>query len=896
MRKIIGSFIVAVSLLSATTSSAAPSAKASGPGQVVAGTGVGGSLRVTVLDQTEAALVIAQVSIVDATGVEHTSVVDDRGVAVFDNLTPGTYQVKATAESFRAIATPVNVRRGENRTTLRLAVATIEQTVVVQDQSAADRRDNGFTTTLTQEEIDSLPDDPDEMADELARMAGPGAQIFVDGFRGGRMPPKDQIQQIRFHTNSFSAEYHEAGMIRVEVITKPGMGGWRGGSNFGFRDESLNAKNAFADEKGPEQMRRYMVNFSGPIAKGRTGLSLSFDGNSSYDSRTIVAQSPTGAGINSLAVAPTDAMNFSARVEHLIGGSAQVRAEYSRRQNERSNLGVGDFDLPERAYATDVNTDTFRLRTTNVIGKKVFSEFRAEFNSSTNATLSSSVAPTIRVNESFTGGGAGQSGDRHARELELAQNFDFTIGRKHSLRAGVQLEAGWWDSNQRSNANGTYTFTSLDAYKAGTPATYTIRTGNPLVDYSQVKAGWFLQDDFRPSRTLQLSFGVRQEIQTQVDSRFNLAPRAAFTWNATKKTTVRGGYGIFYDWYDSNLLEQTIRVDGSHQVDVVIQNPTFPVSDGTGTRLPASVIRSANLGQPIIHQASVGLERPLTTWADFRADYMWTRGYNTLRSINVNAPIDGVRPDPTVGNISEIQSSGKRASDRATMALNMRYAPRRILGMVMYQFGSQRNYADSALSLPSNSNDPDLDWGPAAQDVRHRVFFNFNSPIGNGVRLSLGLQGSSALPYNITTGLDTNGDTVFNDRAPGVERNTGRGAAQWTANVRLNRSIGLGGPRAGGPGFPGGGMPMPPPPSGGVAAQRGPGGGGPGGGEGGGPQIMVMEGGNQKYRLDLFLNIQNAFNSVNYNAFVGNQLSSFFGRATSAGAPRRVEIGASFGF
>ena len=144
----------------------------------------------------------------------------------------------------------------------------------MQDQSAADRRDNGFTQTLTQDEIDALPDDPDEMADELARMAGPGAQIFVDGFRGGRLPPKDQIQQIRFHTNSFSAEYHEAGMVRVEVITKPGMGGWRGNTNFGFRDESLNATNAFADEKGPEQMRRYMVNFQGPIAKGKTGLSL----------------------------------------------------------------------------------------------------------------------------------------------------------------------------------------------------------------------------------------------------------------------------------------------------------------------------------------------------------------------------------------------------------------------------------------------------------------------------------------------------------------------------------------------------------------------------------------------------------------------------------------------
>src|SRR5436190_4782456 len=116
--------------------------------QVVQGGGVGSSLRVTVLDQTDAALVIAQVTIVDARGAETTASVDDRGVAVFENLNPGTYQVKASAESFRPIASPFNVRRGENKTTLRLALATIEQSIVVQDQNAADRRDNGFTTTL----------------------------------------------------------------------------------------------------------------------------------------------------------------------------------------------------------------------------------------------------------------------------------------------------------------------------------------------------------------------------------------------------------------------------------------------------------------------------------------------------------------------------------------------------------------------------------------------------------------------------------------------------------------------------------------------------------------------------------------------------------------------------
>ena len=855
--------------------------------QVVQGSGVT-MLRVTVLDQTDAALVIAQVTLTSPAGAERTAMVDARGVAEFIDLAPGTYQVRASAESFRTTSLPVNVRRGQNQTTLRLAVAAIEQSVVVQDQSAADRRDNGFTQTLTQDEIDALSDDPDEMADQLAQMAGPGAQIFVDGFRGGRLPPKDQIQQIRFNTNSFSAEYHEAGMVRVEVITKPGMGGWRGRANFGFGDESLNAKNAFAPTEEPQQNRRYNLSYQGPLVKGRTGISMSVDGTDNYDSRTIVAKPPTGE-VNSLATQTTVGMNANFRVDQLLGTGNNLHAEYSRRNNERGNQGVGDFDLPSRAYDTENNTDTFRVRNTRVLSKKVFSELKFEFINTNSTTIPLSLDPTIRVNDAFTTGGAGQSGERNSREFEIAQNFDFTIGRKHSMRAGVLFEAGWWDSTQRSNGNGTYTFTNNLAFQLGQPATYSIRVGNPLVDYSQVKGGWFIQDDFRPKKTLSVSLGARQEIQTQMNDQWNIAPRAAFTWNASKATVVRGGYGIFYDWYESNIYEQTIRVDGTHQIDVIVQNPGFPVVEGGGDHLPASIIRAADLTQPIIQQASIGLERPITKWMGFRADYMMNRGASTLRSVNVNAPLDGVRPDPTVGNITEIQSTGKQSSDRLTLNANIRYDKRRMFANVMYQLGSVRNYADNATSLPSNSNDPNADWGPSARDVRHRAFFMVNTPIGRGIRAGFNLQASSAVPYTITTGRDANGDTVFNDRPAGVGRNSARGAAQFNASLRLNKSIGLGKAGAGPMGPMG--MPMPPPPpASGAMAQRGPGG-------GDGPQIMVMEGGaNQRYRIDFYAQISNLFNNVNYNTYVGNLQSPYFGTATSAGMARRIEIGASFGF
>jgi hypothetical protein len=207
----------------------------------------------------------------------------------------------------------------------------------------------------------------------------------------------------------------------------------------------------------------------------------------------------------------------------------------------------------------------------------------------------------------------------------------------------------------------------------------------------------------------------------------------------------------------------------------------------------------------------------------------------------------------------------------------------------MYQLGSVRNYADNATSLPSNSNDPNADWGPSARDVRHRAFFMVNTPIGRGIRAGFNLQASSAVPYTITTGRDANGDTVFNDRPAGVGRNSARGAAQFNASLRLNKSIGLGKAGAGPMGPMG--MPMPPPPpASGAMAQRGPGG-------GDGPQIMVMEGGaNQRYRIDFYAQISNLFNNVNYNTYVGNLQSPYFGTATSAGMARRIEIGASFGF
>src|SRR4029077_11382359 len=173
-----------------------------------------------------------------------------RGDAAFAALEPGRYSIHVESPGFEPSDTrDIRVRAGDNRREVKLAIARLAETVQVgrdARERASDPRSDAFATVLGQAQIDELPVDPDEMEQALRDMAGPGAVMRVNGFRGGKLPSKSQIQQIRFRRNMFAADTHEAGNISVDITTKPGLERWRGATNAGFRGTALNAKNAFA--------------------------------------------------------------------------------------------------------------------------------------------------------------------------------------------------------------------------------------------------------------------------------------------------------------------------------------------------------------------------------------------------------------------------------------------------------------------------------------------------------------------------------------------------------------------------------------------------------------------------------------------------------------------------
>ncbi len=850
-----------------------------------------GTLTVTVYDTTGAAIAAASVNLTAPDGTASQQLADEKGVATFTTLVPGRYAIVAEFPGFDPGAlADINVRAGRTtRQEITLEIAGFVEQVEVEQDTADRAVTDSFSTALSESQIEALADDPEEMAQQLEQLAGPGARIRVNGFEGGQLPPKSQIREIRFRFDPFAAENHDAGFPRVDIVTRPGNGPIRNNVTFGFRNNAWDARNAFSSTRADGQTRRFGWSIDGPIVKGRTGFSLNVRSNNEYDVQTIVAEGKT---YNALVNQPSERLSVDFNVEHVLTKTHTLRFSFDRDTNTAENLGVGLFDLETRAYNRDGFTNRVRLSDIGTFRKKYLNEIRAQYTWQEQESVSLSDATTIRVQEWATRGGAQVSGGRKFWELQVADNLDIPLGRKHSIRTGFEVETGNYSGDELRNANGTFTFTSPEAFAANTPNNFTIRLGNPLVEYRNTELGLFVQDDYRFRKNLLLSFGVRYEAQSLVSDKANFAPRAGFTWSPfqSNRTTIRGGAGIFYDWYETSTYESALRQDGTRQYDEIIRNPSYPdpYLGGTAVVIPASIVRmDSDLSMPTVRRYSLGIEQQVLSWLRVRANYFDQYGWNQFRARNVNAPVNGVRPDPLLGNVTLIETTASAESRGLDMNLNFNYQPRRLFGVFGYQIGKRENYADSALSLPVDSLDLEAEWGPAADDIRHRIFSFVSTDLMWGLRLGLNYRAMSGRPYNITSGLDSNGDGIINERPDGYARNAGRLPWQSNTDLRLSWSRGLGPQRTqGGPGGRGGGP---------MVMGGGPGGGGGRGGGGGfgGP----MSGGDRAVRLEVYLQTFNVFNQVNfinYGAVLANTRS--FGVASAAMPGRRLELGFRVGF
>jgi hypothetical protein len=831
-----------------------------------------GTLAVTVVDQNGGVLPNAVVTVTgqrDATVTAvHRAVASNRGVATLGSLVPGQYTLQVEFSGFAPLVLrDLEVRAGEQRRTVTLRLTFNERLDVRQDDVSAslDRRGPTFSTVLTREMIDALPDDPDEMAAVLEAMAPPGATIYVDGFSGGVLPPKSLIKSIRVpRMDNMAAQYHGAGdALRIEIQTMPGAGPIRGRVNMTVYDDALSAQNPFTPKKGDEQTRQGGFSLAGSLVPRKASFSLNVGVTSQFVSPSLLAVLADGTTVAEALRRPGENATIGARIDLALNADHSLRVSYDRRASEVRNLGIGGFDLVDRAYRSSSTDHVIRLAESGPVGRRMFSESRLQLSWSTSTSDAGVESPTIRVIDAFTSGGAQVTGGQDAFELEASTDLDYVVGA-HAWRVGALMEGGRYRSDDTTNYLGTWTFASLEAFNANQPSVYTRRIGDPNITYSVWQAGVYVEDDWRVSRNVLIAAGVRAGFETLSDDQVNLSPRLTIGWApfGNAGLMLRGSYGYTYDWVPGGLYKQAQLLDGFRLRELNVSNPTFPLAPSTGpTSVTNRYLWSDGLTLPTSHRVVVGIEKKLTPNSQASGTYTYARGLGLLRGRNLNAPVDGVRPDPAFANIVELVSDAGARSHSANLGWSLNKIDwRRSLFYVNYTWTKSEANTTGAFSLPAGGDRLETEWGPAAPGHRLNVSVNarlVDTGNGSGLGTGLNVQAQSGTPYNITTGYDDNRDGVFSDRPTGVSRNTGRTAGAFALNGSVNYTWRFG--------------PLRPLPDG--AAETLP-----------------------RYLVNWSLNFQNLTNRNNYAGYSGVLTSPFFGQPTNVANPRRLTVSMRFDF
>ena len=244
-----------------------------------------GTIKGTFTDNSGAIIPGAAVA-VQGGGSQKSTLTGNDGGYTFSGLAPGPYTVTVTFPGFTPFSRSVAVAAGRTaQLPISLALGSEKQEITVQGEAgptvSVEPDNNATALVLKGEDLAALPDDPDDLSDALQALAGPaagpnGGSIYIDGFSGGQLPPKETIREIRINQNPFSAEYDKLGFGRIEIFTKPGTDKFRGMLYFNDSDSTFNSRNPFASNKPDYSNRQVGGSFGGPISKKASFL-VNFD-------------------------------------------------------------------------------------------------------------------------------------------------------------------------------------------------------------------------------------------------------------------------------------------------------------------------------------------------------------------------------------------------------------------------------------------------------------------------------------------------------------------------------------------------------------------------------------------------------------------------------------------
>jgi hypothetical protein len=731
---------------------------------------------------------------------------DDQGTFVFPSLAAGKYSLTVAANGFRDEKREINLKSDEILTlSIKLKIEVEHQQISVSGEeeldSSPDR--NLGAIILSGSDLDALATNPQDLQRQLEAMVGSdiAPQFYVDGFTANHLPPKSSIQEIRMNQNPYSAQYDTPGAERIEIITKPGGTSLHGDLMLLGEDSPLNSQNPYVTSQPPYSAFYSEGDINGSLTKTSSWFLTGVQQNMGTQSFIHAITSSTGPAYTQTVSSPQTGVGVTPRIDFQVGKVQTFSVRYELDHETQDNLLQSQLSLPTQAVDTRHDEQTLQISDTQAYSPNLVNETRFQFVRLNDSSVARNGSASVLVQGAFNGGGnnLGQSHDGQ-NHYEL-QDYVSLLRGDHLFHFGGRFRDIQDSNTSTGGYNGEFIFSSINAYETtqqgiangltpaqiramgGGASQFSVTAGTPKIYVNVADLGLYFEDEWKMNANMTLTPGVRYETQSHIRDHADFGPRLSYGWSIgakdkkPAKAIFRAGVGLFYQRFTPDLVLNAARQNGVLQQQYVVNNPDFYPNLPSPSELGPAALPTVYRIDPLLHapglfQASVGIEKQFFKRLFINTDYTYYRGLDLLLTRNINAPLpgtynpndptSGTRPLGTLQNIYEYQSEG--ASKRNQLYANARYKTKQVTLYGYYVFGKRDTDTQGAGSFPSDQYDLHVDYGRAANDTRNRGYLGGLITLPYQFVLNPFFIVQSSTPFNITVGQDLNGDSQFNDR------------------------------------------------------------------------------------------------------------------------------------